>query len=257
MIDEKILRLEGRRILVTGASGDIGACVARSLSGLGAEVVLSGRDAARLEAAAEGLDGRRCGIEPFDLARLDEIPRWMKQVAEKHGPLYGLAHCAGVSSVMPIRVAKWEKAEEVMRVNWGASWSLAKGFRQKGVFAAGESKIVFISSTAGLVGEVAMSAYSASKGAVDAMTRSLAAEFAPDGIRVNSVAPGFIKTAMNARYLETISPDQLAALEKRHPLGFGATEDIASAIAFLLADTGRWITGITLAIDGGMTSIRT
>jgi Dehydrogenases with different specificities (related to short-chain alcohol dehydrogenases) len=249
------LDLGGRTILVTGASGGIGSATARLLADLGASVVLSGRDVAKLESVARSMSAGPHRIEPFDLSRIEAIPEWLKGLASATGPLRGIAHCAGLSSVMPIRVAKWESAERVMAINWGAAWALAKGYRQKGVFDLAGGRMVFIASTAGLVGESAMSAYSASKGAVVAMTRSLASEFAPDGINVNSVAPGFIRTEMNEAFLGSISAEQLSAIERRHPLGFGKPEDVANAVAFLLSDASRWMTGTIMAVDGGLTAV--
>lgn len=242
-------------ILVTGASGEIGRETARQISLNGATVILSGRDRNRLKDTVLTLDGRPCQIESFDLAEIDAIPDWLKTITAKTGPLYGLAHCAGISATVPIRLMKWEKADEVMRANWGVSWALGKAFRQKGVHTEGDSRIVMVSSTAGLVGEGAMSAYCSSKGAMIALARALAVELVPEGIRVNTVAPGFIATEMNRRYLASISEEQLRLLKLRHPLGFGTTTDVAAAVTFLLTSGARWITGTTIAVDGGLTSV--
>jgi len=249
------INLEGKQILITGASGGIGAATARLLTKLGARLILSGRDIERLNAVMQGLTGTLHAIEPFDLSNVEEIPEWLKKISLKSGPLYGIIHCAGLSAVAPIRMMKWEKTEALMRLNWGAAWFLAKGFRQRGVHCQEGSRLVFIASSSGLVGESAMSAYSSSKGAIIAMTRSLAAEFAIEKINVNAVAPGFIKTEMNSAYLNSLSAEQVISLEKRHPLGFGSIDDVANAIAFYVADTGRWITGTVLPVDGGLTAI--
>ena len=111
--------------------------------------------------------------------------------------------------------------------------------------------MVFVSSIAGLVGKPAISLYSASKAALSGLSKSLALELAPDRIRVNCVAPAFVETAMLNQLREMLLPEQFQALELAHPLGFGAPRDVAHAAAFLLADTGRWITGTTLVVDGG------
>jgi NAD(P)-dependent dehydrogenase (short-subunit alcohol dehydrogenase family) len=249
------LDLVGKRILVTGASGDIGRDVAILLSEMGASLVICGRNQSELLVTERALEGRPCVIESINLKEVNAISDWMKSLAKSGGPLFGLVHCAGISERVPIRMMKWQKAEEIMQINWGAAWALAKAFRQTGVHEVSDSRIVMVSSTAGLVGESALSAYCSSKGAVIALARSLAAELASEGIRVNTVAPGFIRTRMNDRYLESLTPEQLKKLEARHLLGFGSVADVSGSIAFLLAKTGRWITGTTITVDGGLTAI--
>ena len=108
-----------------------------------------------------------------------------------------------------------------------------------------------ISSVAGLVGRPAIASYTASKAALIGFARSAASELAHQGIRVNCVAPGFVETEMTDEVRGGLTTEQFAALEKLHPLGLGKPRDVALSIAFLLADTGRWITGTTLSVDGG------
>jgi NAD(P)-dependent dehydrogenase (short-subunit alcohol dehydrogenase family) len=128
---------------------------------------------------------------------------------------------------------------------------LAKGARQKSVLPAGGSSIVFISSVAALVGEPGASVYSAAKGALISLARSLAVELAAERVRVNCVIPGLVRTPMGDRLVKLLSPAEALELEKRHCLGFGDPSDIAAAVAFLLSDDARWITGTTLVVDGG------
>lgn len=211
------------------------------------------RNRERLEETFARLTGSGHRIEALDLAAAEEIPAHLKRIAQETGPLHGLVHCAGVHSAHPLRILTVQKLEEVMRINVSAAAMLAKGFRQKGCSAPG-SAIVLVSSVAGLVGEAGVPAYAASKAALIGLARSLAMELAPQGIRVNCVAPGLVKTEMGERLSGALTPEQLAALEAKHPLGFGTPRDVAHAIGFLLADTGRWITGTTLVIDGGYTA---
>jgi NAD(P)-dependent dehydrogenase (short-subunit alcohol dehydrogenase family) len=245
--------LAGRTILVTGASSGIGLETAVLLSRLNARVVLSGRNRERLDAAAARLGGDGHSVEPFDLAAVEEIPGWVARLAAARGPLHGVVHSAGVHNAHPLRVLTAARVEEVMRVNVAAALMLAKGLRQKNAYAAGAS-LVLLSSAAGLVGEAGVSAYAASKAALVGLARSLAIELAGQGIRVNCIAPGIVRTAMSDRLRGSLTAEQFAAIEASHPLGIGEPRDIANGAAFLLADTARWITGTTLVIDGGYTA---
>jgi NAD(P)-dependent dehydrogenase (short-subunit alcohol dehydrogenase family) len=196
-------------------------------------------------------DGHRA--EPFDLSSTDEIPRWLKNVSASSGTLHGLVHCAGMHKLRPLRVLNSQTVEDVMRINVGAAIGLAKSFCQKGVAAPGGS-IVLLSSVAGLTGQAGIAAYAASKGAIVALTKSLAVELAGDRIRVNCVAPGVVTTEMGQGLLGMLTPEQRTDLEAKHLLGLGCARDVAYAIAFLLADTARWITGTALVVDGGYTA---
>lgn len=246
------LKLGGKRVLVTGASSGLGRATALLLDQLGAEVILSGRDPQRLEQTA-ALCGGKAIVRPFDLEKLDEIPPWLKEIAEQGGPLSGLVHSAGVQLTRPLRMLASSQFEQLWRVNVGAAAMLTKGFRQKQVRAEWGA-VVLVSSVMGLTGAPGVSAYAATKGAVASMTRALALELAPEKIRVNSVAPGHVKTEMAERVEQLLTPQQIAAIEAMHPLGLGQPADVAQAIAFLLSEASRWITGTTLVVDGGYTA---
>lgn len=247
------LDLAGRTVLVTGASSGIGRETARLISQLGGRVVLVGRNRERLEETLELLEGDGHRAEPFDLSSTDEIPRWLKGISVSSGPIYGVVHCAGVHKLRPLRVLNSKTVEDVMRVNAGAAIGLAKGFCQKGVCAPNGS-VVFISSVTGLTGQAGHAAYAASKGAIIGLTKALAVELAGEHIRVNCVAPGVVTTEMGQGLLEMLTPEQSATLEANHLLGLGRPRDVAYAIAFLLGETARWITGTVLVVDGGYTA---
>jgi len=245
--------LEGRNIIVTGASSGIGKDTACFLSKLGARIVLVGRDIGRLNECCNLLEGEGHRIEAFDLSAVDDIPQWIKKIAEEMGPLNGLVHSAGIYLIRPLRATSRRNFEDLMHINVTAAFCLVKGFRQKGVFAQ-NSSVVFLSSVMGMVGQPGLAAYCSSKGALIALAKSLALELAKDKIRVNCVCPGNVETNMAEKLRETLTSEQFDAIESMHPLGMGTTEDIANAIAFLLADTGRWITGSSLVVDGGYTA---
>jgi len=144
--------------------------------------------------------------------------------------------------------------ERVLRLNVLAAVALVKGFRHRHVIAENGGSAVLISSVMGLVGAPGCVAYSLSKAAVHGAVRSLALELAGERIRVNSVAPACVATPMFDEMAKLWSDDQRARVSAMHPLGIGQPEDVANAVAFLLADTGRWITGTVLVVDGGYTA---
>ena len=242
--------LAGRCILVTGASSGLGRETAILLSELNARVVLSGRARERLDATLRALHGDGHVVAPFDLNAVEETGAWLKTLTKEVGPLQGLVHSAGVRQTLPLRSIGLPKVEETMRVNFTSAVMLVKAFRAPGCSTPGSS-IVFLSSVAAMVGEPAISIYGASKAALIGLTKSLAMELARDRVRVNCVAPAFVETEMLGRLREMLTPEQFEAIQKMHPLGFGAARDVANAVAFLLAETGRWITGSVLVVDGG------
>jgi NAD(P)-dependent dehydrogenase (short-subunit alcohol dehydrogenase family) len=242
--------LTGSTVLVTGASGGIGREAAALLSCLNARLVLTGRNTERLEETRSVLNGHGHLIKPFDLEDIEGNPRWVRGLASEAGPFRAVVHAAGRQITSPVRFVTPEAAESLFRSNVHSALMLARGFIQKECHAP-ESSLVFISSVMGLAGKRDLSVYSASKAALSGMARSLAVELAPQRIRVNCVAPAFVETGMLDELREFLPPEQFEAVEKAHPLGFGKPRDVANAIAFLIADTGRWITGTTLVLDGG------
>ncbi|MCP1241728.1 SDR family oxidoreductase [Acetobacter lambici] len=244
------LDLTGRRILVTGASSGIGRGTAIFLSQLGATLVVSGRDEERLQATIGMLHGVGHQAAPFDLADLDAIPKWIKQLAQDGGVLHGVAHCAGLQVSRPVRVIDAKFIDTILRVNVSAAIMLARGFRQRGCHGEGGA-LVFVASTSSLAGQATNAVYCASKGGLVTAVKALALELAVDGIRVNCVSPGLVETEMCERFREVVTQEQFDSIKNAYPLGVGQPEDVAQAIAFLLAGTARWITGTNLLLDGG------
>jgi NAD(P)-dependent dehydrogenase (short-subunit alcohol dehydrogenase family) len=189
----------------------------------------------------------------MDLGEVDAIAGWVRQAALQHGPFNGLVHAAGIHRLLPLSVASPGKIEELFRVNVTAGLMLLKGFRHKDCFT-GPASAVLVSSVAALSGDPGAAPYAAAKAALLGVTRSLAAELAPR-IRVNCVVPGMVRTGMASQIGQVLGSEKMAALESRHPLGFGEPADVAAGIAFLLSPAARWMTGSQLVMDGGYTAI--
>jgi len=248
------LSLEGKSVIVTGASSGIGQATAILLTELGATVTIVGRNEKRLEETLRKLSGAGHRAMPFDLQRTDAIAEWFAGLVAAQGPFDGFVHSAGVGSLMPLKLLTPAHIEDVMRINVFAAMALTRAFSRRQAYRTGAS-IVLVTSVAGLVGVPTRTAYSASKGALTAFAKSAALELAKSGIRVNCVAPAFVKTEMFDEAFKTITPEQMEKLiQTTQPLGLGDPVDVAHAIAFLLAETGRWITGSVLAVDGGYTA---
>ena len=245
--------MTGHTILVAGASSGIGRATSILLSRFGARVILVARSRERLEGTVKELEGPNHVVEVFDLTDYESIPAWLLGLTRTHGPLDGLLNCAAKYSLSPLKMMDSNVVEELWRVNVFANLWLAKGVSQRGVSKGGGS-IVLVSSVVGMIGQAGLSAYSASKGAVISLTRSLAIELAREKIRVNCIVPSNLKTAMTDVTGPGPSAEDLALVEKEHPLGFGEPADIAYAAAYLLSPAAKWITGTTLVVDGGYTA---
>lgn len=245
-----LMDLTGRHILVTGASIGIGRATAQVLAGLGARLTLNGRNAERLQATLATLPNDGHAAAPFDLTGLDQVPGWIKTLTAERGVLDGIAHCGGLQAMRPIRAFTAAFFDDMMRTNLGSTLALARGLRQKGCRGDGASLVV-VSSAAGAKALPGNVVYAAAKAAVNAAVQGLAAELLADGIRVNAVAPALVDTELVERLRVTLTPDQFDRLLALQPLGLGRPEDVGQAIAFLIAATGRHITGTVLTIDGG------
>lgn len=245
--------LEGKNIIVTGASSGIGRQCAIDCSKMGAKVVLIARNKERLEETSSMMDGNEHLMIPFDLTNFEGISSVVNDIVNHIGKISGVLHCAGISAVNPLQVLSPKEMRDFFDINVTAAMMLTKEVcRKKNIFDKGGS-IVFFSSVMGVCGESGKSLYSMTKGALIAGARSLACEYAPKAIRMNCVSPGAIETPINAQQPYMSNPELRKQLEDKHLLGLGQTTDISNACIYLLSDASRWVTGQNLIIDGGYT----
>lgn len=199
------------------------------------------------------LEGKGHLVVPYDLTELEGIPDLLKRVAQTTGPFDALVHAAGMHSTMPLRSVTSDHVAEIFARNVSSAFMIAKGFRNKQV-RSGQSSIVLLSSAVGLVGQAGVSSYSATKGAIASLTRSLALELARESIRVNCVSPGIVLTELTAGIRRDVGEAAFAEIEAAHPIGVGEAIDVANAILYLCSPASRWVTGSNLVIDGGYTA---
>lgn len=238
--------LNGKTILVTGASSGIGRQIAVSCAEAGARLIISGRDSARLHQVLEELVA---GEHRALLADLNQDAE-LEALVQEAGKIDGIVHCAGFAALAPVRLMSRAHIESQLGTNLVAPMLLTRQLLLRNSIGEGGS-ILFISSISAHIGVHGVAAYSASKGAVEAMTRVLAMEVAKKKIRANCLAPGLVQTPLLEAAKSTAGGlDHTLA---QYPLGVGQPEDVANAAVFFLSAASRWITGTTLVMDGGHT----
>jgi gluconate 5-dehydrogenase/3-oxoacyl-[acyl-carrier protein] reductase len=241
--------LSGRAALVTGASRGIGAATAAALDRAGARVAISARSQDELERVAKGL-GNDPVVLVADLAEPEAPAELAAGALSAMGRVDVLVNNAAAAARLPTVETAGSLIDRMMAVNVRAPLLLVAALVPSMIEHGGGS-IVNLSSVSGLVGTPNRAAYAASKGAIDALTRSLAIELGRHGIRVNSVAPGVVDTALWAK--NKAVPGVIEQVEAQTPLGRWATpDDIADVIVFLASDAARFVTGETVSPDGGM-----
>ena len=239
--------LTGKCALVTGASGGIGADIARQLHGAGATVGLSGTRVEPLEALASEL-GERVHVLPCNLSDMEAVEALPRQAIEAMGAVDILVNNAGITRDNLFMRMSDEEWNSVLQVNLTATYKLCKGVI-RGMMKARWGRIVNISSIVGATGNPGQANYAASKAGMVGMSKSLAYEVASRGITVNAVAPGFIETAMT----DKLNDEQKAGIMAQIPAGrMGSPAEIASAVLYLASDEAGYVTGTTLHVNGGM-----
>lgn len=241
--------LQGRTAVVTGASRGIGAATARALDRAGARVALVARDAEALAKVASKFDHDPL-IVPADLGDAAAPTAIASQVLDQFGSVDVLVNNAAAAARLATVELDASLIDELLAVNVRSPLLLIGAFIPA-LVASGHGTIINLSSVSGLVGTPNRAAYAASKGAIDAATRSLAIELGPSGIRVNSLAPGVVDTALWAK--NKAIPGVVEGIEAQTPLRrWAVPDDIADVVVFLASDAARFITGETISVDGGM-----
>lgn len=239
--------VSGKRVLVTGASSGIGRATAVLLSQLGADLVLMGRDEARLEETRQMLEGSGHISISLELRDFDKYADAFKEIRGTGNQLSGLVHCAGIAKVIPVKVVSAASIHEMFDVNFVSFMELVKHYSKKTNSLGGS--IVCLSAINAHYPQKCMSIYAATKGALEMAVSSLAVELFEKDIRINAVIPGPIATPMADSFGEVSGEE--SNITGRQMMSMGEPEDIANMTAYLLSDAAKFITGRKFYVDGG------
>jgi 3-oxoacyl-[acyl-carrier protein] reductase len=246
-----MFNLNGKKALVTGASGGIGGAIAKALHAQGADVALSGRNEAALQKLAAEIGNDRVHIIVGDLNTAEAADAVIAQAEQKMGQVDVLVNNAGLTKDGLFMRMKDDDWQVVQDVNLTAPFRLIRA-AIKGMMKRRAGRVINITSVVGVTGNPGQANYCASKAGMIGMSKSMAAEVASRGITVNCIAPGFIATAMT----EALNDDQKAKINATIPAGqMGTPDDIAASVVYLASDEAKYITGQTLHVNGGMAMI--
>ena len=237
--------LEGKTILVTGASSGIGKATAIACSRIGATIVLTARNEERLQDTLVLLDGEGHLVIPAELCEQEDINRLVDALPELDGAFL----CAGVSDTTPVKYMTSEAIQRVLSINLEAPMLLTQRLLLKKKIRKGAS-LVYMSSMGAEQVTPGLGIYAASKNGINAFMRAVAAEQASRKVRANAVMAGMVKTEL-IDSLSQLTEEDIKRDEAKYPLGYGTPEDVANAVIYLLSDASRWVTGSTIKLDGG------
>jgi NAD(P)-dependent dehydrogenase (short-subunit alcohol dehydrogenase family) len=242
-----LFSLEGKTILITGASSGIGRQIAIAASQMGASVIITGRDENKLAQTKALLRGSSSIIKA-NLVHEDETVQLVSNAPQ----LDGVVFCAGVIDYTPVKFLKQEKIDSIFSINFNSQVLLTQQLLKKRKIEKGGS-LVYVSSISAKLGIAGTAVYAASKAALNAFAKVTAAECAGLRIRSNTISPGIVITPMTTQAIEASGDDNMHKAADAYPLGYGQPEDIAGLAVYLLSDAGKWMTGSEIIMDGGLT----
>lgn len=245
---------KNKNILIVGASSGIGAKTASELACKGANVILVARREEKLSELCKAIGNNSC-YYVADISNISCIDNLVKQVISENGKLDGFVYAAGITDDVPLKFLDYDRILKTFNTNYFAFVEFMRQISQKTNYNVG-MRVVAISSISSIRGEKAHTSYCASKAAIDATVRCLSKELYAKGIVLNTVQPGMIRTDMYEEFLIKMGSDGSAneSLNKCQYAGIGETDDVANAIIFLLSNKSRFITGISIPVDGGSTT---
>ena len=249
---DNLMDFTGKQILVAGASSGIGRKTAEMLSKHGAKVILAARREDKLQEVLAVLEGTGHSYYVADFSQVDHIEPLVRQIVNEHGSLDGMVYSSGMGSSRPVKVSKPDFVQDMFKVNFFGFFELVRCIAKRGMYNPGMS-IVGLSSCAAIDGDKSQSVYSASKAAMDAAVRVMAQEYADKRIRLNTIRPGMVKTAMYESTVDGLGEEFHEHLKQKQFMGIGETSDIANMIIFLLSPLSKFTTGAHFSIDGGNT----
>ncbi|WP_020605955.1 SDR family NAD(P)-dependent oxidoreductase [Spirosoma spitsbergense] len=244
-----VFSLAGKVALITGGGSGIGFDIANCMVSAGGRVVITGRREEPLREAVAKL-GERAQYRVNDVTKRDSLDALVEEIERTIAPVDILVNNAGINMKKPALEVTDEDFDRIVHTNLNSVFSLTRVCAQR-MMARKSGSIIMISSMAAYYGIDRVAAYAASKSGVEGMVKVLASEFSGNGVRVNAIAPGFIETAMSKTAMGG-DPDRFARAMRRTPMGkFGQPEDIGWAAVFLASEAAKYITGVSLPVDGG------
>jgi gluconate 5-dehydrogenase len=249
-MSNELFSLKGRRALITGSSQGIGLALSKGLAAAGAELVLNGRDEAKLAAAAEALGG--AATLAFDVTDHEVARAAVDGFEASTGPIDILINNAGMQHRTPLQDFPADAFERLLQTNIASVFHVGQACARH-MIARGKGKIINIASVQSALARPGIAPYTATKGAVANLTKGMATDWAKYGLQCNAIAPGYFDTPLNAALVA--DPEFSAWLEKRTPAGrWGQVEELVGAAVFLASDASSFVNGHTLYVDGGITA---
>lgn len=247
--------LNGKTILVAGASSGIGAATAEYLADCGCKLILVARRLDKLNEVKEKLSGEGHSLYSYDFSDLTGIESLIKQIVEENGPLDGFVFSVGQPVTRPLKVLKPDFMIEAMKINFLSFIEIVRNCTGKKNANPDSFSVVAVSSLSSMQGNQAKTAYSATKGALDAAVRCLAKEFSTRNMRFNTVNPAWVKTDIYKNHIANAGESEdFKEILNRQYMGLIEPLDIAKTIAFLLSNSSHYITGQNIPVDGGRLS---